>query len=107
MDQYNTGIFSCCLRLLPLCSSTFHQTNVENAQDRSEDNPIFSRIQWHHLLLELIDHDEEEYSVVLTLRNRQENNLLAQHQSTFFPPMGKVLVDGLARVRLCGFCFGL
>ena len=38
MDQYNIEIFSCCLRLLPLCSSTFPQTNVEIAQNVSEDN---------------------------------------------------------------------
>ena len=38
MDQYNIEIFSCCLRLLPFCSSTFRQTNVEIAQKRSEDN---------------------------------------------------------------------
>ena len=37
-NQYNTEIFSCFLLLLPLCSSTFHQTNVENAQNASEDN---------------------------------------------------------------------
>ena len=38
MDQYNIEIFSCLLRLLPLYSSTFHQTNVEIVQDRSEDD---------------------------------------------------------------------
>ena len=47
--------------------------------------PLFSRIQSLHRLLEVGDHDVEEYSVVLTLGNRLENNLLAQHQSTFFP----------------------
>ena len=36
--QYNIEIFYCCLRLLPSCSSTFHETNVESAQNRSEDN---------------------------------------------------------------------
>ena len=29
MDQYNIEIYFCFLRLLPLYSSTFHQTNVE------------------------------------------------------------------------------
>ena len=67
MDQYNIEIFSCFLRLLPLYSSTFHQTNVEIAQIRSEDNLLISRVQSLHRLLEVGDHDEEEYSVVLTL----------------------------------------
>ena len=64
--QYSIEIFSCCLRLLPFCSS-FHQTNVDTTQIRSEDNLLISRIQSLHLLLEVDDHDEEEYSVVLTL----------------------------------------
>ena len=91
MDQYNIGIFSCCLRLLPLYSSTFHQTNVEIAQYRSADIPLISRIQSLHHLLEVDDHDEEEYSVVWTLGKRLANNLLAQHQSTFFPRWVKFL----------------
>ena len=62
-DQYNIEIFSCFLRLFPLCSSTFHQTNVEIAQNGSEDNLLFSRIQSLHRLLEVDDHDEEECSV--------------------------------------------
>ena len=69
-DQYSIEIFNCCLRLLPLYSSTFHQTNVESAQNRSEDNPLISRIQSLHLLLEVDHHNEEEYSVVLTLGNQ-------------------------------------
>ena len=44
--------------------------NVEIAQNRSEDNLLISRIQSLHLLLEVDDHDEEEYSVVLTLGKR-------------------------------------
>ena len=55
--QYNVEIFSCCLRLLPSCSST-HQTNIESAQICSEDHLSVSRIRSQHLLL------EEEYSVV-------------------------------------------
>ena len=70
MDQYNIEIFSCCLRLLPFCSSTLHQTNVESAQSRSEDNLLISRIQSLHLVLEVDEHDDEEYSVVLTLGKR-------------------------------------
>ena len=43
-SQYNNELFSCGLRLLPFYSSTVHQTNVEIAQDRSEDNsPEFNR----------------------------------------------------------------
>ena len=41
MDQYNIVLFSCFLRILPLYSSTFHQTNVEIAQDRSDDTRLF------------------------------------------------------------------
>ena len=72
-------------RPLSLNSSTFHHTNVEIVQDRSEDIPLLSRIQSLHRFLEVDDHDEEEYSVVVTLGNRLEDNLLAQHQSTFLP----------------------
>ena len=85
MDQYNIEIYSCVLLLLPFCSSTFHQTNVENSQIRSEDNLLVSTIQSLHLLFEVDDHDEEEYSVVLTLGKRQTNKFLAQYQSKFFP----------------------
>ena len=70
MDQYNTEIFSCCLRLLPFYSSTFHQTNVESTQIRSENSLSVSRIRSPPLLLEVDHHDEEEYSVVLTLGKR-------------------------------------
>ena len=84
MDQYNIEIFSCFLRLFQLYSSTFHPTDVEIAQDLSEDTPLISRIQSLHRLLEVHDHDEEEYSVVMTLGKRLANNLLAQHQSKIF-----------------------
>ena len=70
MSQCNTEVFSCFLRLLPFCSSTYCQTNVEIAQNRSEDSPLISRIQSLHLLLKVDHHDEEEYSVVLTLGRR-------------------------------------
>ena len=45
-NQYSTEIFSYGLRLLQFYSSTFHQTSVESAQIRSEDNlysPEFNR----------------------------------------------------------------
>ena len=67
MDQYNIEIFSYCIHLLPFCSSTFHQTNVENSQIRTEDNLLISRIQSLHLLLEVDHYGEEEYLVVLIL----------------------------------------
>ena len=85
------------------CSSTFHQTNVENTQNRSEDDLLISRIQSLHLLLEVDDHDEEEYTVVLTLGKRYANSLLAQYQSKFFFLMGTVVADEQAGVRLRGF----
>ena len=69
-DQYSIEIFSCCLRLLPVYSSAFHQTNVDNSQNRSEDNLLISRIQSLHLLLEVDHHDEEECSAVSTLGKR-------------------------------------
>ena len=83
-NQYDIEIFSCYLRLLPFCSSTFHQTNIEKSQIRSEDNLFISRIQSLHLLLEVDDHDEEEYAIVLTLGKRQTNKCLAQYQSKIF-----------------------
>ena len=83
-SQYNIEIFSCCLRLLPFYSSTFHQTNVEISQIRTEDNLLISRIQSLHLFLEVIVHDEEEYSVVLTLGTLDWIELLVQYQSIFF-----------------------
>ena len=58
-------------------------------------------IQWLHLL-EVDDHDVEEYSNVFTMGKRLANNLLAQ-KVHFLSPTGKVLVDELAWLRLCGF----
>ena len=69
-SQYNIEIFSGGLRLLAFCSSTFLQTNAESSQIRPENNDLISRIQSLHLLLEVDDHDEVEYSVVLTLGKR-------------------------------------
>ena len=68
---------------------------------------LYSRIQSLHRLLEVNDHDEEEYSFVLTLGNRLENNSSGFTSVHFLSPMGKVLVDGLARVRLCSFALAL
>ena len=85
MDGYNIENFSCFLRLLPLCSSTFDQTNVGICQIGSEDNLSISGIQSHHLLLEVDDHDEVKYSVVFTLGKRWANKFPVQYQSKFFP----------------------
>ena len=77
---------------LPLYSSIFHRTNVEIAQDRSEDilqNSIApssrGRRPWRRRVLSCFD---------LTLCNRLANNLLAQHQSTFFHRWVKFLWMG-------------
>ena len=78
-SRYNIDIFSCGLRLLPFYSSIHHQTNVESAHIRTEDLSVSL-----HLLLEVDDHDEEEYSVVFTLGKRYANKVLAQHQSKIF-----------------------
>ena len=51
LGQYSIEIFYCCLRLLPFCSSTFHRTNAESSQNRSEDKLLISRIQSPNLLL--------------------------------------------------------
>ena len=82
--QNSVEIVYCCLRLLPFCSSIHHQTNVENSQIRTEDHLSVSRIRSHHLLLEIDHHDEEEYSVVLTLGDRYANKFLAPHRSKIF-----------------------
>ena len=50
----------------------------------TEDNLLISRIQSLHLLVEVNCHDEEEYSVVLTLGKRYANKFLALHQSKIF-----------------------
>ena len=84
MDQYKKEIFSCVLRLLPLCSSTFHQTNVGFCHSGSEDNLLISRIQSLHLLLEVDYHDEEECPIASTLDNPWTNNLVVQYRSKFF-----------------------
>ena len=61
MNQCNIDIFSCfLLLLLPCCFSTFDQTNVENAQNGSEDYLLISRIQSLHRLLGVDFHDEED-----------------------------------------------
>ena len=84
-NQYNTEIFSSFLLLLPCCSSTFQQTNVEIVQNDSEDNLLNSRIQSLHRLLEVDSHGEEDWSVSSTLSDWWANNLVVQYQSKFFP----------------------
>ena len=83
-DQHSIEIFSCCLRLLPPCSSTYHQTNIESAQICSEDHLSVSRIRSLHLLLEVILRAEEECLVFLPLGTLDRIQLLVQYQSIFF-----------------------
>ena len=84
MGQYSIEILYGCLRLLPSCSSTFYQTNVESAQNRSEDDPSVSRIRSLHLLLEVILRVEEECSFILPLGKLDRSEFLVQYQSMFF-----------------------
>ena len=93
-SQYIIEIFSCGLRLLPLYSSTFHQTNVESSQIYTEDNLSVSRIRSHHLLLEDILHVEEECLVFLPLGTLDRIELPVQYQSIFFHEYEQV-VEGL------------
>ena len=69
-SQYNIEIFS--FLPTPPCILLFHISlaNAESSQNRSEDNLLISRIQSLHLVLEVDDHDEEEYSVVWALGKR-------------------------------------
>ena len=59
-NQYNTGIFSCFLLLLPCFSSTCCQTNEDNTGNVSENDLLFSRIQSIHYFLWVDFHDEED-----------------------------------------------
>ena len=82
--QYSVEIFSCCLRLLPSCSSTHHQTNIESTQIGSEDHLLVSRIWSPRLLLEVILHDGEECLFFLPLGMLDRTELLVQYQFIFF-----------------------
>ena len=77
-------LFSCCLRLLPSCSSIHHQTNIESTQICSEDHLSVSRIRSHHLLLEVVLRVEEECLFFLPLGMLDRIELLVQYQSKFF-----------------------
>ena len=90
-------------RLLPSCSSTFHQTNIESAQMCSEDHLSVSRIRPHHLLLEAFLRAEEECSVFLPLGTLDQIELLVQYQSIFCHGIGTGLVDEQMEVGLLGF----
>ena len=102
-DQYNLEIFFCCLRLLPFYSSTFHQTNVENSQIRTEDNLLISRIQSLRLLHEVILRAEEGCSVFLPLCTPDWIEFVVQYQSKISSQISTVLVDEQPEVRLRGF----
>ena len=77
-DQHSIEIFSCCLRLLPSCSSIHHQTNIESIQIFSEDHLSVSRIRSPHLLLEVILRVEEECLFFLPLGTLDRTELLVQ-----------------------------
>ena len=83
-SQYKIEIFSCCLHLLPFCSSTFHQTNIESSQICSEDHLSVSRIRSPHLLLEVMIRFEEECLVFLPLGTLDQIELLVKYQFIFF-----------------------
>ena len=74
------------MKFFLVASASCHlaQTNIENARICSEDTLLFFKIRSLHLLLEVDDHDVEEYSVVLALDNRWANSLVAQYQSKIF-----------------------
>ena len=82
--QYNTEIIYCCLRLLPSCSSTFHQTNAKSTRNRSEDHISDSTIRSSHLLLEVVLRVEEECLVFVPLGALDRSEFLVQYQSIFF-----------------------
>ena len=102
-DQYSIEFFSCCLRLLPSCSSTHRQTDVESSQICSKDHLSVSRIRSLHLLLEVILRVEEECLVFLPLGTLDRIELLVQHQFILFHEQVPVLVDEQAEVGLLGF----
>ena len=83
-DQYSIEIVSCCLRLMPSCSSIHHQTNTESTQICSENHLLVSRIQSPHPLLEVILRVEEECLFFLPLGTLDRIELLVQYQSMFF-----------------------
>ena len=105
-DRYNTEIF-CFLLLLPLCSSTFYQTNDDNTKNISEDTPLICRIQSLHHLLEVDYHDEEEWSSISPTRDNQwRKNLVVQDRSKFFPQQVQFLWMSWQK-RLCGFALAV
>ena len=99
MGQNKMKSFLVASASLPLYSST----NVEIAQNGSEETPLTSRIQSLHLPLEVDHHEEEEYSVVLTLDNRWANNLVVQYRSKFFPQWMQFLWMNWQKYVFCGF----
>ena len=99
MNQYNTGIFSCFLLLLPWLSSTCRQTNEDNAVF---DSPEFNR----SVVLEEGFHDEEDELISSTLHNLRANVLLVQHRSKFFHQYDSSC-GRVGRFSSLWFCFGL
>ena len=85
---------------------TFRQPNDDDAGHVSEDFHSFSRIQTIHHLLEVDNHDKEEWLVSSTMSNRKGNNLVVECRSKF----------STQQVKICGwsgrnsslwFCFNL
>ena len=92
-NQYNIETFSYYLRLLPSCSSTHHQTNIESAQICSEDHLSVSSIRSPHLLLEVILRAEEECLFFLSLGKLDRIELLGSisiHLSSYSLSMKSV-----------------
>ena len=99
MDRYNIEIFSWFLRLLPCCSSTFRQTNVEIAQNGSEDHILIfapsssrGRLPWRWRVLSCFDSEQSEIEYSPGSTSVQ-----------VLSPIRRVLVDELAEIRLRGF----
>ena len=67
MTLESSEVQNCPWRISTILALPLRQTNDDKTQNGSEDDLLISKIQSLHLLLEVDDHDEEEYTVVLTL----------------------------------------
>ena len=91
MIQYNTGIISCFLLLLPWLSSTCRQTNEDNAGKKFLKMVFDSQEFNRSVVLEVGFHDEEDELISSTLHDLRANILLVQHRSKFFHQYVKFL----------------
>ena len=87
---------------LPFYSSTFHQTNVENSQIRSEESPLISRIQSLHLLRGRWPWRRRVLSRFDTGKAIDEQ-VPGSTSVQDLSQISRVLVDEQAEVRLRGF----